>query len=68
MIKKIILLKIPCFLQDIYSKFNKILGQKTITKKDLIKLKSFIIDAYENDNVVEVESIYKSMHKIEINY
>jgi hypothetical protein len=56
----------PCFLSDIDSKFNEILGQKTITKKDLINLKSFIIDVYENDNVIEVKSIYKSMRKIEI--
>jgi hypothetical protein len=57
----------PSFLSDVDSKFNEILVQKTITKKDLIKLKSFIIEAYENDNVVEVKCLYNSMKKIELN-
>jgi len=56
----------PSFLSDIDCKFNEILVQKIITKKDLIKLKSFIIEAYENDNVIEVKSLYNSMKKIEL--
>ena len=56
----------PSFLSDIDCKFIEILVQKIITKKDLIKLKSFIIEAYENDNVIEVKSLYNSMKKIEL--
>lgn len=56
----------PSFLSDIDRKFNEILGQKIITKKDLIKLKECIIEAYENDNVIEVKTLYNNMKKIEI--
>lgn len=55
----------PSFLSDIDNVFNMILRQNNITKKDLIKLKSIIIEAYENDNVNEVKSLYISMKKIE---
>jgi hypothetical protein len=54
------------FLSDIDEKFNLILRKKTITKADLIDLKEFVIDCYENDNVIDLIEIHKSMKMIEI--
>lgn len=55
----------PSFLSDIDMMFNDILRQSNISKKDLIKLKSAIIDAYENDNVSNVQSLFISMKKLD---
>lgn len=55
----------PSFLSDIDIMFNDILRQSNISKKDLIKLKSAIIDAYENDNVSNVQSLFISMKKLD---
>lgn len=55
----------PSFLSDIDMMFNDILRQSNISKRDLIKLKSAIIDAYENDNVSNVQSLFISMKKLD---
>ena len=57
----------PNFLSDIDEKFNSILRQKSISKKDLIHLKSFVIECYENDNVIDLIELHKSMKLININ-
>jgi len=74
-IKKLIFLKfkiyihlMPTFLAEVDGIFNEILKQPAITKKDLIKLKLCIMDAYENDNVSEVKSIFNSMKKLDMDF
>jgi hypothetical protein len=51
---------------DIDEKFNSFLKKKTISKRDLIDLKSFIIESYENDNLIDLIEIRKSMKAINI--
>jgi hypothetical protein len=53
----------PAFLMDIDDKFNKILSKKIISKKDLIELKTFIIQAYENDTIIDIKKLQIS-HEI----
>jgi|UniRef100_A0A6C0DLB5 hypothetical protein len=74
-IKKLIFLKfkiyihlMPTFLAEVDGIFNEMLKQPAITKKDLIKLKLCIMDAYENDNVSEVKSIFNSMKKLDMDF
>jgi|688.fasta_scaffold04824_28 hypothetical protein len=74
-IKKLIFLKfkiyihlMPTFLAEVDGIFNEMLKQPAITKKDLIKLKLYIMDAYENDNVSEVKSIFNSMKKLDMDF
>jgi hypothetical protein len=53
----------PSFLIDIDDKFNDILTQKKIiSKNDLIELKSFIIEAYENDTMKDIINLQKSQN------
>jgi hypothetical protein len=48
---------------NIDDKFNDILSRKkTISVKDLIELKSFIIEAYENDTVIDIDNLQKSQN------
>ena len=56
----------PNFLSDIDEKFNSILKQKSISRKDLIYLKTFVIECYENDNVIDLIELHKSMKIINI--
>jgi len=56
----------PNFLIDIDEKFNYILKKKAITKKDIIDLKTFIIESYENDTLIDLIEIRKSMKTINI--
>jgi len=58
----------PTFLAEVDGIFNEMLKQPAITKKDLIKLKLCIMDAYENDNVSEVKSIFNSMKKLDMDF
>jgi len=58
----------PTFLSEVDGIFNEMLKQPAITKKDLIKLKSYIMDAYENDNVSEVKSIFNLMKKLDMDF
>jgi hypothetical protein len=74
-IKKLIFLEfkiyihlMPTFLAEVDGIFNEMLKQPAITKKDLIKLKLCIMDAYENDNVSEVKSIFNSMKKLDMDF
>ena len=74
-IKKLIFLKfkiyihlMPTFLSEVDGIFNEMLKQPAITKKDLIKMKLCIMDAYENDNVSEVKSIFNSMKKLDMDF
>jgi hypothetical protein len=51
----------PSFLIDIDDKFNDILTKKNlISKNDLIELKTFIIEAYENDTMKDIINLQKS--------
>ena len=53
----------PSFLIDIDDKFNDILTQKKIiSKNDLIELKTFIIEAYENDTMKDILNLQKSQN------
>jgi len=53
----------PSFLIDIDDKFNDILTKKKIiSKNDLIELKSFIIEAYENDTMKDIINLQKSQN------
>jgi hypothetical protein len=52
----------PSFLIDIDNKFNDILLKKKISLNDLIELKSFIINAYENDTIIDISNLQKSQN------
>ena len=53
----------PTFLNDIDDKFKKILSIKNISRTDLLELKSSIIEAYENDTIIDIERLQQS-HRI----
>lgn len=53
----------PTFLNDIDDKFKKILSKKNISRTDLLELKSSIIEAYENDTIIDIERLQQS-HRI----
>ena len=62
-LKKQKLFKImPSFLINIDAKFNNILAKKKISVNDLIELKSFIIEAYENDTLIDIVNLQKSQN------
>lgn len=67
-IYKIIEQTMPNFLSDIDEKFNSILKQKKISKKDLIDLKTFVIECYENDNIIDLFELHRSMKRINVDY
>jgi hypothetical protein len=53
----------PSFLINIDDKFNDILTKKKIiSKNDLIELKTFIIEAYENDTMKDIINLQKSQN------
>jgi hypothetical protein len=52
----------PSFLINIDAKFNNILAKKKISVNDLIELKSFIIEAYENDTLIDIVNLQKSQN------
>ena len=52
----------PSFLINIDDKFNSILLKKKISLNDLIELKSFIIDAYEKDTMIDINDLQKSQN------
>lgn len=54
----------PSFLQAIDNKFNCLLKKKGFTKNDLIELKTFIIDIYENDTVIDINELKNYQRKI----
>jgi len=59
----------PSFLMNIDDKFNDILSRKkTISVKDLIELKSFIIEAYSNDTMLDIIDLQKSQSILTRNY
>jgi hypothetical protein len=59
----------PSFLMNIDDKFNDILSRKkTISIKDLIELKSFIIEAYSNDTMLDIIDLQKSQSILTRNY
>jgi|LauGreDrversion4_2_1035121.scaffolds.fasta_scaffold3743063_1 hypothetical protein len=53
----------PAFLNDIEDKFKVILSKKQISRNDLLELKSSIIEAYENDTIIDIERLQQS-HRI----
>jgi hypothetical protein len=53
----------PAFLNDIEDKFKAILSKKQISRNDLLELKSSIIEAYENDTIIDIERLQQS-HRI----
>ena len=53
----------PTFLSEIDTKFNSILRKKNISKNDILELKSSIIEAYENDTIIDIERLQQS-HRI----
>lgn len=50
----------PTFLSEIDDKFNNILKKKNISKNDLLSLKSSIIEAYENDTIIDIRNLQKT--------
>jgi hypothetical protein len=52
----------PSFLINVDDKFNAILLKKKISINDLIELKSFIIDAYEKDTMMDIKDLQKSQN------
>ena len=52
----------PSFLMDVDDKFNNILLKKKISINDLIELKSFIINAYEKDTLIDIKNLQKSQN------
>ena len=54
---------------NIDDKFNDILStKKTISVKDLIELKTFIIEAYTNDTIFDINTLQKSQSILTGNY
>ena len=53
----------PVFLNTIDNKFKSLLSKKTITKSDLLELKTYIINAYEKDTDLDIKSL-NNMQKI----
>jgi hypothetical protein len=49
----------PTFLSEIDTKFNSILRKKNISKNDILELKSSIIEAYENDTIMDIRNLQK---------
>lgn len=45
------------FLFEVDKKFNELIIKKTITKKDLLELKSHIIEYYENDSIIDIKDL-----------
>jgi hypothetical protein len=52
--------KMPTFLSEIDDKFNTILRKKNISKNDILELKSSIIEAYENDTIMDIRNLQKA--------
>ena len=53
----------PSFLMNIDDKFNDIItNKKKMSMRDLIELKSFIIEAYENDTLKDIINLQKSQN------
>ncbi len=51
----------PSFLTSIEEEFNAILSKKIVSRKDILNLKTFIIECYENDNIIDLNEINNSM-------
>ena len=49
----------PTFFSEIDTKFNSILRKKNISKNDILELKSSIIEAYENDTIMDIRNLQK---------
>lgn len=52
------------FLIDIDNKFNMLMKKNKILVNDLIELKEFIIEAYENDRIIEINNLKISQQKL----
>ena len=53
----------PSFLMNIDDKFNDIISnKKNISLSDLIELKSFIIEAYEKDTLIDINNLQKTQN------
>ena len=58
----------PSFLSEIDNKFNLLVKKKTIlNKNDLLELKSFIINVYENDTNIDIKELKNNQRKILFN-
>lgn len=57
----------PTFLNDIDDKFKLILSKKQISRNDLLELKSSIIEAYENDTIMDIERLHQSQRILSLN-
>ena len=59
----------PSFLINIDDKFNEMISKnKKISLDDLINLKSFIIEAYEKDTLIDIKNLQKSQNILIINF
>lgn len=54
----------PSFLAEIDNKFNALLKKKTVMKNDLLELKMFIINVYENDTMIDINELKNYQRKI----
>lgn len=54
----------PSFLTEIDDKFNTLLKKKVIIKNDLLELKNFIINMYENDTMIDIDELKNYQRKI----
>ena len=54
----------PSFLTVIDDKFNTLLKKKVIIKNDLLELKMFIINVYENDTMIDIDELKNYQRKI----
>lgn len=54
----------PTFLSEIDTKFNSILKKKNISKNDILELKSSIIEAYENDTIMDIRNLQKKQTEL----
>ena len=60
--------RMPSFLSEIDNKFNLLVKKKTIlNKNDLLELKSFIINVYENDTNIDIKELKNNQRKILFN-
>lgn len=56
----------PTFLTNVDKKFKLLMKKKNITITELLELKTFIIEEYENDTIIDIINLDKLQTRINI--
>lgn len=56
----------PTFLTNVDKKFKLLMKKKNITIPELLELKTFIIEEYENDTIIDIIDLDKLQTRIDI--